>query len=64
MDIGLEVGDGDAEDAEGGVDGEDVLDISLVLDVIDGLDLGGRGVTLLSSHMAMGTRSRISMWEE
>ena len=64
VDGGLQVGDYGPQDAQSGVYSEDVLEGSLVFCAIDGLNLARRGATLFSSHMAMGTRSRMSMWEE
>ena len=64
VDGGLQVGNYGPQDAQSGIDCEDVLEGSLVFGAVDGLNLPKRGATLFSSHMAMGTRSRMSMWEE
>lgn len=64
MDGGLEVGDCHSEYGQGWIDGENILDASLVLCKIDGFELARNWGTLFYSDMEMGTISRMSMCEE
>ena len=61
MNVGLQVGDCNSKDAESGINSQDILNVSLMLDIINGFNLSWGRVTLLSSHIAMGTRSSISI---
>ena len=61
MNGGLQIGDYDSKDAQGGINCEDIFNASLMFGQINQFNLHGRQGTLLSSLMATGTISRMSM---